>query len=100
MASKIYAVVAGVGPGTGASVARKFSEAYPVVVLARTPESYNSLVTEINNKGGSAFGVPTDLSNADSVKNAFQTIDEKFGKDSSIAVSTFSVIINAHHLDH
>lgn len=99
MASKLYAVIVGAGPGTGAAVARKFAEAYPVVVLARTAETYSSLVSEINENGGSAFGIPTDVSNADSVKNAFQTIDEKFGKDSSIAVS-ISVITNKKYPDH
>lgn len=99
MASKIYAVVVGAGPGTGAAVARKFAEAYPVVVLARSAETYSALVSEINEKGGLSFGVPTDVSNADSVKNAFQTIDERFGKDSSIAVSIL-VITNIKHPDH
>ncbi|RDW79473.1 7-alpha-hydroxysteroid dehydrogenase [Coleophoma cylindrospora] len=90
MASRIYAVIAGAGPGTGAAVARKFAEAYPVVLLARRAESYDKLVKEINESGGSAVGIATDVANADSVKAAFQTIDEKFGKDASCASAVFN----------
>ena len=74
MASKAFAVVAGVGPGTGASVARRFAQAYPVVLLARNPDNFNSLVEEINKSGGKAIGISTDVSSPDSVKAAFQKI--------------------------
>ncbi|CAG8959841.1 hypothetical protein HYFRA_00001750 [Hymenoscyphus fraxineus] len=90
MTSKIYAVIAGVGPGTGAAVARKFAEAYSVVLLARSAENYESLVGEINGKGGSAIGISTDVSSVESVKNAFRVIDEKFGKDASCAAAIFN----------
>lgn len=86
MTSKLYAIVAGVGPGTGAAVAHKFAKAYPVVLLARKPESYNSLVDEIKAQGGFALGVSTDVSSEDSIKNAFKVIDQEFGQDSSCAV--------------
>jgi len=33
MASKLIAIIAGVGPGTGAAVAKKFAASYPVVLL-------------------------------------------------------------------
>jgi len=73
-----FAVIAGVGPGTGASVARRFAQAYPVALLARSPESYESLVTEINKAGGEAIGISTDVSNQDSVKKAFDQIKQEF----------------------
>ena len=87
MGSKLYAVIAGAGPGTGAAVARKFAAAYSVVVLARRAESYVSLVSEINASGGFAIGIPTDVSNADSIANAFQVAEKELGKDASCAVS-------------
>ena len=90
MASKLIAIVAGVGPGTGASVARKFAKAYPVVLLARNPENFESLAKEINSSGGKALGISTDISDSGSVKNAVQTIRREFGPDVGAAVC-FSV---------
>jgi NAD(P)-dependent dehydrogenase (short-subunit alcohol dehydrogenase family) len=78
MASKAFAVVAGVGPGTGAAVARRFAAAYPVALLARSPENYEGLVQEINKSGGKAIGISTDVSSEDSVKAAFKKIEEEF----------------------
>ena len=77
MASKAFAVVAGAGTGTGASVARRFARSYPVILLARSAGSYESLVSEINGSGGKAIGILTDLSNEESVKAAFKKIGEE-----------------------
>ncbi|THZ68682.1 NAD(P)-binding protein [Aureobasidium pullulans] len=86
MAPNIFAVIAGVGPGTGAAVVRKFAQAYPVVLLARKEESYSSLVKEINEAGGSALGVATDVSVGSSITAAFEKIKAKFGSDATCAV--------------
>lgn len=86
MASKLIAIVAGVGPGTGGAVARKFAAEYPVVLLARSPESYNSLVEDINSKGGKAVGISTDISNSASVQAAVSKIKSEFGDDVGAAV--------------
>ena len=86
MASKLIAIVAGVGPGTGASVARKFAATYPVVLLARKPESYESLAKEINQNGGKAVGISTDVSDSSSVKKAVETIKKEFGDEVGAAV--------------
>lgn len=87
MAPVPFAVVAGVGPGTGASVARRFSKAYPIALLARTPESYESLVKEINNAGGKAIGISTDVSSEESVKAAFVQIKSEYqGADCAAAI--------------
>lgn len=87
MASKLIAIVAGVGPGTGASVAKKFAAFYPVVLLARKPESYESLAKEINQGGGKAIGISTDVSDSKSVKDAVNMIKKEFGADVGAAVS-------------
>lgn len=87
MASRLYAIVAGAGPGTGAAVARRFAKQYPVVLLARKAESYATLVDDIKRDGGHAFGIPTDVSSRSSIEEAFRTIDREFGEDSSCAVS-------------
>jgi NADP-dependent 3-hydroxy acid dehydrogenase YdfG len=87
MASKLVAIIAGVGPGTGAAVARKFAAFYPVVLLARKPESYNEIVKEINGNGGKAIGVSTDVSDEKSVKNAIGQVEKEFGSGVTAAVS-------------
>ncbi|KAJ5592289.1 hypothetical protein N7537_009193 [Penicillium hordei] len=78
MASKPIAIIAGVGPGTGASIARKFAKAYSVVVLARSPENFDPVVQEINASGGQAFGIRTDVSDSKSVNAAFDKIAAQF----------------------
>ncbi|KAF2431080.1 NAD(P)-binding protein [Tothia fuscella] len=90
MSSKLIAIVAGVGPGTGASVARTFGKSYPVVCLARTPESYNDIVKEINSNGGKAIGISTDVSDAKSIENASAEIKKEFGDDVAAAAAIFN----------
>lgn len=77
--AKAFAVVAGVGPGTGAAVARKFGLQYPVALLARSPDNYEPYVKEINAAGGKAIGISTDLSDASSITSAFEKIEAEFG---------------------
>lgn len=88
--SQLIAVVAGVGPGTGAAVARKFAASYPVALLARNPENFESLAKEINGSGGKAIGISTDISDAKSVDNAFSQIKKEFGNDVAAAAAIFN----------
>lgn len=78
MSVRPFAVIAGVGSGTGAWLARRFARAYPVALLARNPGSYDSLVKEINDNGGRAVGISADVSNEESVKSAFETIAQAY----------------------
>jgi len=89
MASKAFAIVAGVGPGTGAACARRFAAAYPVVLLARNPDNYNSLVEEINKNGGKAMGISADVSSEESMKSAFDKIKAEH-KDAPCAAAIFN----------
>ncbi|OJJ03153.1 hypothetical protein ASPVEDRAFT_42667 [Aspergillus versicolor CBS 583.65] len=89
MATKPLAIIAGVGPGTGASIARKFALAYSVVVLARNPANYNSLVSEITSAGGQALGISADVSDSSSLKAAFEKISQQY-KDSPLAAAVFN----------
>ena len=51
--AKPVAVVTGVGPGTGAAIARRFSQGgYAVAMLARTPERLATLERELANAKG------------------------------------------------
>lgn len=79
MASKsFFAVIAGVGPGTGRSVALKFAKTYPVALLARSPSSYADIVAEITQSGGQAIGISTDTADPASVKAAFDKIHAEY----------------------
>ncbi|MCJ1309843.1 hypothetical protein MMC25_003504 [Agyrium rufum] len=73
--SPLSCIIAGVGPGTSASIARKFAQSYPVVLLARTPANYEPLVEEINGNGGKAVGYSVDISDEDAVKGVFGKVE-------------------------
>ncbi|KAI1322937.1 NAD(P)-binding protein [Xylariaceae sp. FL0255] len=74
MSSKLFAVIAGVGPGTGRATALRFAKAYPVVLMARRPESYQDAVSEIEKAGGEAVGISADVSDVKSMETAFEAI--------------------------
>ena len=67
-----------VGPGTGASSARRFAKEYPVILLARREISFDSLAKQINEDGGKAIGISADVSSEESLQNAFRQIDQHF----------------------
>ncbi|KAH8735181.1 short chain dehydrogenase [Ilyonectria robusta] len=85
-----FALVAGAGPGTGRAVALRFAKAYPVVVLARSPESYSDIVTEIKKAGGHALGISTDIVDPASVNSAFETIKKEL-PGSKLAAAVYNV---------
>ena len=89
--SKAYAVIAGVGPGTGASIARKFAQTYPVVLLARNIANLDPIVNEIKSNGGQATGISTDLNSSQSVRAAFDQIKQQYeGSGSALAAAVFN----------
>ena len=94
VSNKFFALVAGVGPGTGRSVALKFSEQYPVVLLARHPESYDDVVAQINKAGGKAIGFPTDATDESSLASAFEKIKTEFG-NLQLAAAIYNVRPNS-----
>ncbi|KAI0013220.1 NAD(P)-binding protein [Xylariaceae sp. FL0662B] len=77
MSSKLFAIIAGAGPGTGRACALRFAKAYPVVLLTRSPESYQDTVAEINKTGGKAIGISADAADVNSVESAFETIKKE-----------------------
>jgi len=88
---KLWAVVAGVGPGTGASVARRFAKNYAVALLARNPANYEDLVKEINSSGGRAIGISTDCSDKTSVNAAFDQLKKEDGFNGNLAAAIYNV---------
>ncbi|PLB35916.1 oxidoreductase, short chain dehydrogenase/reductase family [Aspergillus candidus] len=88
--TKPLAIIAGVGPGTGASIARRFAQAYSVILLARNAANFDPLVKEINTAGGQALGIRTDLSDSKSVHSALDQITKQY-HGSSLAAAVFNV---------
>jgi len=73
-------VIAGVGPGLGASLARKFAkEGCRLAVLARSSDFLESLSEEIRRRGTEILAIPTDIGEADQVAAAFERIRDELG---------------------
>jgi NAD(P)-dependent dehydrogenase (short-subunit alcohol dehydrogenase family) len=73
------AVVTGVGPGLGASLARRFAKEYAVAINARSIDYLRSLGREIRDAGGVAFEAPGDIGDPAQVEAAFRSIRERLG---------------------
>jgi NAD(P)-dependent dehydrogenase (short-subunit alcohol dehydrogenase family) len=71
------AVIAGVGPGLGESIARKFvGEGCQVGLLARSANYLDGLSADL---GEDALAVPTDVTKQAEVEAAFDAVRETFG---------------------
>ncbi|KAJ5414502.1 hypothetical protein N7509_001129 [Penicillium cosmopolitanum] len=88
---KPIAIIAGVGPGTGSAVARRFAQSYPVILLARSQGSLDPLIKEITQNGGSATGFPTDVTSESSMESTIDQIKAKFGSDITVAAAIYNV---------
>lgn len=74
------AAIAGVGPGLGASLARKFAkEGCRIALLARSSDFLEALSMELRRRGTQAVAIPTDISAADQVAAAFHRIRQQLG---------------------
>jgi len=71
------AVVVGVGPGTGAALARRFAKGYRVAVIARSADYLKTLADEIRAAGGEALEAPADAGSVSEVAGAFAAIRAK-----------------------
>lgn len=72
-------VVAGVGPGLGESLARKFaSEGCQVALFARSKEYIDELADDLP-APGEGLAVQTDLTDVDRIREGFATIRDAFG---------------------
>jgi len=71
------AVIAGVGPGLGESLARRFvDEGCDVGLFARSANYLEELSAEL---GEQAVAVPTDITDEARVEDAFERVREEFG---------------------
>ncbi|MGH7228745.1 MAG: SDR family NAD(P)-dependent oxidoreductase [Nitrospiraceae bacterium] len=73
-------VIAGVGPGLGASLARKFvKEGCRVGLFARSADYLLELEKAIKKENGAALAVPADLTDPEQVAKGFRRLREAFG---------------------
>ena len=77
--SKSVALITGVGPGTGAALARRFSEGgYAVAMLARNRERLSALEREIAN----ARGYPCDVTDELQLDSTIAAVRAEMGTPS------------------
>ena len=71
--AKPLALITGVGPGTGAALARRFAEGnYRVAMLARNADRLSALKREIPN----SIAVPCDVSDAAALERAVAQVGD------------------------
>ena len=75
------AVIAGVGPGLGTSLAERFAEeGCSVALLARSESYLETLADRLRAETpGDALAVPTDLSDPMTIEHAFDGVHDAFG---------------------
>jgi NAD(P)-dependent dehydrogenase (short-subunit alcohol dehydrogenase family) len=80
------AIIAGVGPGTGAALARAFAkEGYAVGLLSRHAESSNPVAEEIRAMGEKALAIEADVTDRRSVQAAVAQVRQSFGTITALA---------------
>jgi NAD(P)-dependent dehydrogenase (short-subunit alcohol dehydrogenase family) len=73
------AVIAGVGPGLGESLARKFAaEGCRVALFARSTDYIEALAADLP-EPGEGLAVRTDLADVDAIREGFDAVREAFG---------------------
>lgn len=78
--SKPVVAIVGAGAGVSAGIARKFGgNGFTVVLLARTLESLNRQVAELQSQGVEAHGLVADASDKGSLTDAFVRLEADFG---------------------
>jgi len=77
--TKDVAVVVGVGPGTGASLARRFAADHAVALVARSADSLREIAGDVRARGGVALEAPADVTSPREVAGAFAKIRAELG---------------------
>ncbi len=96
MSKKPVCIVAGVGPGLGMSLARRFARGgFVVALLARRADELARYCATIEAEGGAARGYPVELTDAAALRAALGRVAEELG-DADTAIYNASVWRQAH----
>lgn len=80
LADKV-AVVTGAGSGLGLGIASAYAaEGARVVAAGRSPDQLEAAVRQIEESGGDAIAVPTDIADPEQVRRLFRTTLERCGR--------------------
>lgn len=80
------AIIAGVGPGLGASLARAFSrEGYSVGLFSRKTQSSEPVAAQIRAGGGRAIALPIDVTHRKAVSDGVEKIRRELGAVTALA---------------
>ncbi|MFQ5541770.1 MAG: SDR family NAD(P)-dependent oxidoreductase, partial [Candidatus Binatia bacterium] len=80
------AIVAGVGPGLGSSLARALArEGYAIGLFSRRSESSEPVAAQIRASGGRALLVPVDVTDREAVFPAVDRVRSELGAVSVLA---------------
>ncbi|MGJ3507828.1 SDR family oxidoreductase [Enemella sp. A6] len=84
-------VVSGIGPGLGQALARRAADhgAAGVVLASRTQENLDELSAKLNEAGGKALAVRTDITNPDDVQNLVRATLDEFGRVDAVINNAF-----------
>jgi NAD(P)-dependent dehydrogenase (short-subunit alcohol dehydrogenase family) len=98
------AIITGASRGIGVGIARRFAaEGASVTVAARTQDRLDALAAEINESGGSALSVRTDVSRSDDLRAMVEATVERFGGldilVNNAAIASFSRFLDADDLE-
>ncbi|MEZ4299585.1 MAG: SDR family NAD(P)-dependent oxidoreductase [Polyangiaceae bacterium] len=89
MSESKVCVVVGVGPGLGASSARRFAkEGFDVGLVARRREVLEPVARDVEKLGGRAFVAPSDASDPEAVERAYGDISRALGAPSVLVYNS------------
>ena len=93
--SKVAAIV-GVGEGLGASVARRFArEGFTIAMMARSEDKLTKIQADVEKIDVKALSVAADVTDAESVKAAFEKINSELGAPSVLVYNAGIFKINS-----
>lgn len=74
------AIIIGVGPGIGLSVARRFARGgMPVSVIARTRGAIDAATETLRRDGAQVTGLLADSTDEDALRSALETAEDRYG---------------------
>src|SRR2546429_3010257 len=95
------AFITGGGRGIGRAIALAFArEGASIAVAARTREQIENVADEIAERFSvEAFAVECDVSYSESIKRAFERVNEKFGRRPDILVNNAGIVETASFIE-